>query len=93
MNWQESDHRRRAGDALSSASGFFAAGRHPMKKPSGISGGAAWSWRKPAPDELWVPSTALRVVGVPHEFTNGRQLAVPIWRWRDWLLTHLGLVG
>jgi hypothetical protein len=64
------------------------AGLQPMKKPIGISGGAAWLWDRGEVDKLWTP-TLFRFVGVPYEFTNQRQLAVPVWRWRDWLLERL----
>ena len=63
-------------------------GIQPLEKPEGISGGAVWTQRKQGP-VVWTVSGAVRFVGVPHKHSNQRQLAVPVWCWRGWLLERL----
>lgn len=66
------------------------AGLQGLKKPKGLSGGAVWLWDNAgASAVVWVPSLMVRMVGVPVEFKNQRELAVPIWTFRDWLLSAL----
>jgi len=65
------------------------AGRHPMKKPESLSGGAAWLWRLLDANKVWSPSEAVKFVGVPYEFTNQRELALPVWHWREWFHEQL----
>lgn len=62
-------------------------GLQPLSKPTGISGGGVWLIRKQP--GIWTVEGAVRFVAVPHEYVSQRQLAVPVWRWRDWLLGRL----
>jgi hypothetical protein len=62
-------------------------GLQPLNKPRGISGGAVWLWPEtPSGRLVWAPVTRLHIIGMACEYTNGAELAVPVWRWRDWLL-------
>jgi hypothetical protein len=87
MDWKES-LTDEATAALFKKTGMKA-GRNPMKKPSGLSGGAVWLWHKTEPGELWSPQVQVSMIGIPHEFANSRQLAIPVWRWKEWLRTSL----
>ena len=61
-----------------------------LKKGVGISGGATWRFRHPRTETDWNPSDTAAVVGLAHRSTGVKaQLAVPIERWRAWVLSEL----
>lgn len=55
-----------------------------LRKPAGLSGGAAWTFQ-PLYDGRGDGAHIGSLVGVPHQFTNKRQLALPSPRWREWV--------
>ncbi len=60
------------------------------RKPSGLSGGPVLRVARTRPGSLWSPTNDLRLIGVATEFASSRELAVPWWCWRDWLLATVG---
>jgi hypothetical protein len=66
-------------------------GLQPLSKPEGISGGGAWLWPAVPAGQLWAPTESIAFLGVPYQFTNGRQLVVPVWAWKSWLVEQLTL--
>jgi hypothetical protein len=62
-----------------------------LKKPSGLSGGAVWTFQ-PIHDGRMGADRISSLVAVPHEFTNKRQLALPAARWRTWLMATLAAI-
>ncbi|MGE0551595.1 MAG: serine protease [Kofleriaceae bacterium] len=61
-----------------------------FKKPNGLSGGPVYYIRSTRAGSLWSPSADATLIGIATEFTNRRELALPWWRWSDWVREALG---
>jgi hypothetical protein len=61
-----------------------------FKKPNGLSGGPVYHIRSTRAGSLWSPSSDATLIGVATSFTNRRELALPWWRWADWVREALG---
>lgn len=56
-----------------------------LPRPHGISGGALWRFGRLSADaKIWFPDRVARLVGVPHAFRDGVQLAESVEKWGDW---------
>jgi hypothetical protein len=64
--------------------------RVQFKKPNGLSGGPVYHIRSSSADSLWSPSSDATLIGIATSFTNRRELALPWWRWVDWVRDVLG---
>lgn len=59
-------------------------GQHvPFKKPSGLSGAPVF--RVDEQISGIMSRTPLRLCAIASQFSNGREQAIPIWRWRNWI--------
>jgi hypothetical protein len=56
-----------------------------FRKPSGLSGGPVYRVRSTQKGVLWSPTSDAALVGVATEFVNRRELALPWWRWSQWV--------
>ena len=56
-----------------------------QKAPSGLSGGPVFRAVPPQDHELWAPHVVLRLAAIAVKFNSRREIAIPVWRWRDWV--------
>lgn len=56
-----------------------------FKKPSGLSGGPVYRVRTTQKGVLWSPTSDATLVGIAIEFVSRRELALPWWRWSQWV--------
>jgi hypothetical protein len=85
--WREA--RIRGPDFPHRLLGIDADAMTPLKKPRGVSGGPVFRVVPTVAGTIWLPSAALRLVGIAYEWNKQREHAVPYWRWASWVNEQL----
>src|SRR5689334_22530035 len=60
------------------------------EEPNGLSGGPVYYIRPTRAGSPWSPSSDATLIGIATEFTKRRELALPWWRWSEWVREALG---